>query len=32
MSIEKNVQIVKDFLAAIGRRDKKGLGVVCRRY
>src|ERR1700721_4213970 len=25
MSIEKNVQIVKDFLAAIGRRDKRGL-------
>jgi ketosteroid isomerase-like protein len=25
MSIEKNVQIVKDFLAAVGRRDKQGL-------
>ena len=25
MSIEKNVQIVKDFLAALGRRDKPGL-------
>ena len=25
MSIEKNVQIVKDFLAALGRRDKEGL-------
>jgi hypothetical protein len=25
MSIEKNVQVVKDFLAAIGRRDKQGL-------
>jgi ketosteroid isomerase-like protein len=25
MSIEKNVQIVKDFLAAIGSRDKQGL-------
>ena len=25
MSIEKNVQIVKDFLGAIGRRDKQGL-------
>jgi ketosteroid isomerase-like protein len=25
MSIEKNVQIVKDFLAALGRRDKQGL-------
>lgn len=25
MSIEKNVQIVKNFLAAIGDRDKKGL-------
>ncbi len=25
MSIEKNVQIVKDFFAAIGRRDKQGL-------
>jgi ketosteroid isomerase-like protein len=25
MSIEKNVQIVKDFVAALGRRDKQGL-------
>jgi ketosteroid isomerase-like protein len=25
MSIEKNVQSVKDFLAALGRRDKGGL-------
>jgi ketosteroid isomerase-like protein len=25
MSIEKNVQIVKDFFAAIGRGDKEGL-------
>ena len=25
MSIEKNVQIVKNFLAALGRRDKQGL-------
>ena len=25
MSIEKNVQIVKSFLAALGRRDKQGL-------
>ncbi len=25
MSIEKNVQIVKDFFAAVGRGDKKGL-------
>ena len=25
MSIEKNVQIVKDFFAALGRRDKQGL-------
>ena len=25
MSTEKNVQIVKDFLAALGRRDKQGL-------
>ena len=25
MSIEKNVQIVKNFLAALGRRDKEGL-------
>ena len=25
MSIEKNVQIVKDFFAAVGRRDKQGL-------
>jgi len=23
MSIEKNVQIVKNFLAALGRRDKQ---------
>jgi ketosteroid isomerase-like protein len=25
MSTQENVQIVKDFLAALGRRDKKGL-------
>lgn len=25
MSIEKNIQVVKDFFAAIGRRDKQGL-------
>src|ERR1041385_7550313 len=25
MSIEKNVQVVKSFLAALGRRDKQGL-------
>lgn len=25
MSIENNVQVVKDFFAAIGRRDKQGL-------
>jgi len=25
MSIQENVQIVKDFLAALGRRDKQGL-------
>ena len=25
MNIDKNVQIVKDFLAALGRRDKQGL-------
>jgi len=25
MSIEKNVQIVKDFIAALGRRDKQAL-------
>ena len=25
MSIEKNAQIVKNFLAALGRRDKQGL-------
>ena len=25
MSIEKNVQVVKDFLAALGSRDKQGL-------
>ena len=28
MSIEKNVQVVKDFFAAIGRRDKQGLRAV----
>jgi ketosteroid isomerase-like protein len=33
MSIEKNVQIVKNFLAALGRRDKRGLlEVVCRKH
>jgi len=25
MSIEDNIQVVKDFLAALGRRDKQGL-------
>ena len=25
MSVEGNVQIVKNFLAALGRRDKQGL-------
>ena len=25
MSVEKNVQVVKEFFAAIGRRDKEGL-------
>jgi ketosteroid isomerase-like protein len=25
MSTQENVQIVKDFLAAVGRRDKQGL-------
>ena len=25
MSLDKNVQIVKDFLAALGRRDREGL-------
>ena len=25
MSIEKNVEVVKDFFAALGRRDKQGL-------
>src|SRR5881392_111933 len=29
MSIEKNVQIVKNFLAALGRRDKQGLLALC---
>jgi ketosteroid isomerase-like protein len=29
MSIEKNVQIVKDFFAALGRRDKQGLLALC---
>ena len=28
MSIEKNVEVVKSFLAAIGRRDKQGLLVL----
>ena len=33
MSIEKNVQIVKDFFAAIGSGDKQAsAGVGCRRY
>ena len=32
MSIEKNVQTVKNFLAALGRRDKQAsAGVGCRR-
>jgi len=25
MRIEKNVQVVKNFLAALGRRDRQGL-------
>jgi ketosteroid isomerase-like protein len=29
MSIEKNVQIVRDFFAALGRRDKQGLLALC---
>ena len=29
MSIEKNVQIVKDFFAALGRGDKQGLLALC---
>ncbi|SAK45128.1 nuclear transport factor 2 family protein [Caballeronia ptereochthonis] len=29
MSIEENVQIVKDFFAAIGRGDKQGLLALC---
>src|SRR5450631_461600 len=29
MSIEKNAQIVKNFLAALGRRDKQGLLALC---
>ena len=29
MSTEKNVQIVKNFLAALGRRDKQGLLALC---
>ncbi len=29
MTIEKNVQIVKNFLAALGRRDKQGLLALC---
>ena len=33
MSIEKNVQVVKDFFAAIGSGDKQRvLALVCRRY
>ena len=33
MSIEKNVQIVKHFFAAMGSGDKQGLlALVCRRY
>ena len=28
MSTQENVQIVKDFFAAIGRRDKQGLLVL----
>jgi len=28
MSIEKNVQIVKNFLAALGRRDKQGFSAI----
>ncbi len=29
MNIEKNVQVVKDFLAALGRRDKQDLLALC---
>ena len=29
MSVEKNVQTVKNFLAALGRRDKQGLLALC---
>ena len=33
MSIEENVQIVKDFFAAMGGGDKQDLlALVCRRY
>jgi hypothetical protein len=33
MSTEKNVQIVKNFLVALGRRDKQDLlALVCRTY
>jgi ketosteroid isomerase-like protein len=31
MSTEKNVQTVKDFFAAIGRGDRKGLLALGRR-
>ena len=32
MSIEKNVQIVKDFFAAMGRGDKQGLLALSAEY
>ena len=33
MSTQENVQIVKDFFAAMGSGDKQGLlALVCRRY
>ena len=32
MSTEKNVQIVKNFFAALGRRDKQICWRCCRRY
>ena len=33
MSIEENVQVVKDFFAAMGSGDKQALlALVCRRH
>jgi ketosteroid isomerase-like protein len=29
MTIEDNIQIVKDFFAAIGQRDKQGVVALC---